>query len=145
MVPTTVFFDIGDTLVRSASWLEGAQACLDALRAQGARLGIISNTKSMNRSELKALLPGDFDFDDFDPALVVLSSEVGLEKPDPRIFLHAVRVSGSQPSECVFVGEVVEETWAAQAIGMRAIRVAHFPLDFKEIMRVLRIEWRATG
>ena len=36
---------------------------------------------------------------------IVLSEEVGMRKPDPKIFLHAVRLLGRQPDECLFVGD----------------------------------------
>ncbi len=137
-MPVTVFFDIGDTLVRDASWVPGARACMGALRAQGACLGIISNTGAMTRPELAALLPGDFDFDEFVPPIVLLSSEVGLEKPDPEIFRLALSRSETPPGDCLFVGENLEETWVAQTLGMRAVRVARFPDDFETITLVLR-------
>ena len=139
-MPINVLFDIGKTLVRDSAWLPGSRACIDTLRLQGVRLGIISNTGSMTRSELAALLPDDFDFGQVHSSIVLLSSEVGLEKPDPRIFLHAIDASASAPQECVFVGEDLEETWVAQAVGIRAIRVAHFPYDFDKIDRLLRTE-----
>lgn len=137
MASLAAFFDIGETLVQDSSWLPGAKDFIDTLRADGQRVGLISNTGALSRAELSALLPNDFSFDQFEPSLVLLSSEVGIEKPDPRIFLHAVAVSGTHPWDCVFVGERLLETWAAQAVGMRAIRVARFPQDFVSIKELL--------
>lgn len=139
-MPINAFFDIGKTLVRNSEWLPGSRACIYALRLQGARLGIISNTGSMTRSELAALLSNDFDFGHFHSSIVLLSSEVGLEKPDPRMFLRAISASASASQRCVFVGEDLEETWVAQSVGIRAIRVAHFPRDFDTITQLLRTE-----
>ncbi len=136
-MPITVFFDIGNTLVGGSSWMPGAQACLDALRAQGVHLGLISNTGSLTRPELTASLPGDFSFADFEPSIVLLSSEVGIEKPNPEIFRRAVSLSASPPGDCVFVGENLVETWAAQTVGMRALRVVHFPQDLERLTQIL--------
>jgi HAD superfamily hydrolase (TIGR01509 family) len=36
---------------------------------------------------------------------IVLSEEVGIRKPDPRIFLRAAQLLGRQPAECLFVGD----------------------------------------
>jgi HAD superfamily hydrolase (TIGR01549 family) len=38
---------------------------------------------------------------------VVISEAVGLRKPDRRIFLHAARLLGVEPKDCVMVGEKV--------------------------------------
>lgn len=126
-----VFFDIGSTLVdRNFNWIDGARMCVATLRGAGVPLGLISNTGILARDELRVLLPADFNFDQFEPDLVVLSSEFGSEKPNPAIFRHAVAQSGRIPADCVFVGEDLRETWAAQFVGMRCVRVHQFPLDF---------------
>jgi putative hydrolase of the HAD superfamily len=49
---------------------------------------------------------------------VVISSEVGLRKPDERIFLHAAAELGLDPVECVFVDDIEHNIRAAQAVGM---------------------------
>jgi putative hydrolase of the HAD superfamily len=49
---------------------------------------------------------------------VVISSEVGLRKPDERIFLHAAAALDLDPSECVFVDDIEHNIHAAQAVGM---------------------------
>ncbi|MDJ0945591.1 MAG: HAD family hydrolase [Kiloniellales bacterium] len=136
-MPITVFFDIGDTLVGGSSWMPGARDCLGALSTAGLPLGLISNTGNLTRPQLAAGLPGDFSFDDFRPALVLLSSEVNVEKPDPAIFRLAVGRAAVPPEDCVFVGENLVETWAAQAVGLRALRVARFPQDLQGLARML--------
>lgn len=129
-----VFFDIGGTLVTSqGDWQQGAKTCLSQLRVSNVKLGLISNTGNLSRDELKARLPPDFDFSVFVPEAVLLSSEVGLEKPDLAIFLHAVRTSGRPAIDCVFVGENLSESWAAQLAGMRSIRVRAFPDDLDDL------------
>lgn len=124
-----VFFDAGDTLVyRSATaaptsrfkWVTGAKAALSQLGAAGVRLGLLSNAPAMTRQQLQARLPADFRFDVFEPALVIISSEVGLEKPDPAIFALAVQRAGVPAAECLFCTEELLHVLAAQQAGMRS-------------------------
>lgn len=119
-----VFFDLGDTLIVSGQgWVAGAEGVLAELRASNIRLGLISNTGTLTRAQLTPLLPPNFHFALFEAALVILSSEVKVEKPKPEIFRKAIKASGLQPGECLFCGEDFEETLVAQAVGMRAARV----------------------
>jgi FMN phosphatase YigB (HAD superfamily) len=78
-----LFFDLGDTLVRSPrTWLPGAKELLASLKAKGFRLGIISNTTGLaNRTAILNILPTDFDITIYESAMVLFSSEVGIEKP----------------------------------------------------------------
>ncbi|QDZ16376.1 HAD family hydrolase [Humibacter ginsenosidimutans] len=94
------------------SWrLQGdARGCLDALRGTipGVRLGIITNGE-LDRQLLKldAIGVGD----DFD--VVIASGDVGVAKPDARIFALACQRLGVRPSEAVYVGDRL----ATDAIG----------------------------
>ncbi len=138
MKDLAVFFDIGDTLVSQLDWQDGAQVCLNQLRAEGARLGTISNTDGLSRQDLAAHLPVDFDFSRFDDHLVLLSSELGIEKPDPAIFRKAINLAGLDARNCIFVGEDLSEILAAQAVGMRTCRVTQFPRDFEILCEFLK-------
>src|SRR5262245_12277594 len=73
--------------------LPGVPAALASLREQGLRLVVVSNSDgTIRRGLAEAGLRGYF-------SAVVDSAEVGVEKPDPRIFEHAIRhakVSGER-------------------------------------------------
>ena len=137
-----IFFDLGDTLVRAASsspsgitfaWVQGAKELIRELRQAGFSLGVVSNTGTLSRSHLLEKLPSDFNFDLFDSHLVLLSSEVKLEKPDPKIFrlaIHRAQDIDNQatrlsidPWNCLFCGEALLEVLAAQRVGMVGARV----------------------
>jgi putative hydrolase of the HAD superfamily len=137
-----VFFDLGDTLLHRVNaspdgteyqWAPGAKQLLADLTTREIRLGLISNTGDLNRSQLRELLPPDFSFEEFNSDMVILSSEVGISKPDPRIFRLAIcraqssinlnRTFSTDPEECLFCGESLIETLSAQAAGMRSARV----------------------
>ncbi len=57
---------------------------------------------------------------------VVLSCEVGLAKPDQRIFELSADRLGVLPGECVFVDDSVRYCAAAEDVGMKAIRYTDF-------------------
>jgi putative hydrolase of the HAD superfamily len=89
----------------------------DALRRSHTRIGIVSNTEAVLTR---------YDLDRFPTLLavgaIVLSSEVGVRKPDPRIFRVALDRLQSQPACAVFVGDSwTDDIVGACSIGMRAI------------------------
>jgi HAD superfamily hydrolase (TIGR01662 family) len=97
---------------------------LDTLRAQGKRLGLVSNltlVPDLVRQDLDRMGLGSR----LDAA--VFSSEVGLRKPDPRIFREALDRLKAEPAETVFVGDrLYDDVSGAQAVGMRAVLTHQF-------------------
>jgi putative hydrolase of the HAD superfamily len=122
---STVFFDLGNTLVVAAdrTWVPEARETLADLRGRGLRLGVISNTGGLTRAELAPFLPADFDWAAFAPELVILSAEVGVEKPSPPIFRLAVAAAAVPARECLFCTEDLTDTLVAQQVGMTVARV----------------------
>jgi len=126
-----LFFDLESTLVVRGRWRPGALGCLGRLGAGGLRLGIIANTGTSTREQLRATLPPDFAFERFEEPLVVLSSEVGVEKPDARIFAVALSRAQIAPERTLFVADDPIELLAAQRIGMQGLRLGRLPGDFE--------------
>ena len=55
---------------------------------------------------------------------VVISSEVGADKPDPWIFQEALRVAGVRPSEALHVGDEPASDWEGAAnAGLQVFRL----------------------
>ena len=54
---------------------------------------------------------------------VVISAEVGIKKPDPRIFDAALEQTGIKPEEAIYVGDTEDDIKAARAAGMVPIRI----------------------
>ena len=52
---------------------------------------------------------------------IFISSEVGIAKPDPRIFMHVVEKLQVQPEDCVFIDDNPVNIQAAQEVGMQGI------------------------
>ena len=126
-----LFFDIEPTLVTECAWRPGARPALQQLHDGGLRLGVIANTGTAMRTEMIATFPAGFGFDLFEDGLVVLSSEVGVQKPDARIFAVALSRAQLAPERTLFAGEDPVEILAAQRIGMRALRLTHPPGDLE--------------
>ncbi len=53
---------------------------------------------------------------------VVISGEVGMRKPEPRIFRHTLDLLGLVPGEVVFVDDLASNVVAAEALGMVGLR-----------------------
>jgi FMN phosphatase YigB (HAD superfamily) len=113
------FFDLGGTLVGGKrDWIPGAKETLFKLCQRNIRLGLISNTAALSRPQILELLPGDFAMDLFEDKLVIFSSEVHIEKPDPQIFRLAIQRACVKPGECLFCTEEASHILAAQQEGI---------------------------
>jgi putative hydrolase of the HAD superfamily len=95
---------------------------LAALRRRGVRTGVVSNFDHRLRPLLDALgLVSLLD-------VIVLPSDVGAAKPDPRIFEYALEQLGVRAAEAIYVGDDADEdVAAAQRVGLRAVDVATLP------------------
>ena len=78
----------------------GALELLAQLRRRGLKLGLITNGFAETHYEKLELLGFERAFD-----AVLCADEVGMLKPDPRIFLHACELLGTEPSRAAMVGD----------------------------------------
>lgn len=83
---------------------------------QAYKTGIISNGMNGTRT----LIEGPWGMNGLFNA-IILSGEVGLMKPDPRIYLLALRQLEVQPEQAVFIDDFQHNIDGARAIGMRGI------------------------
>lgn len=89
----------------SAVWrcYDDVEPTLRALKRKGLGLGVVSNWDTRLRGICAGLgLDRLVDF-------IVISAEVGVRKPDPRIFEAALRKAGARPEEALHVGDLPEE------------------------------------
>jgi bacterial leucyl aminopeptidase len=151
MAEQVVFFDIGGTLgsprISPPPFrLEGLNiypfvtSILEELRSTGARLGIISNTGNETSESMQKVLEESGLFYFLDPALLIYSSVVGLEKDSPDIFQLAAQRSGhaGSPEQCLFVGEDSRERHYALQAGLK---VCPHPLLAKEVLNGARLRF----
>jgi len=101
----------------------GAVETLRELRRRGLLVGLITVcTEDVERIWPESEFAGLFDAE-------VFSSQVGLSKPDPRIYALCAELLGVEPGEAVFVGDGANDELAgAQRAGMRALLI-HRPGD----------------
>ena len=100
-----------------AGEIPGTVAVLAELRAAGARLVALSNWSA----EMFPFARERFDFLAWFEGIVI-SGEVGLNKPDPRIFEYLVGRFRIEPSAAFFVDDSPVNVAAARALGFRAHR-----------------------
>jgi putative hydrolase of the HAD superfamily len=108
--------------------MPGAVETLVALKREGYRIGLISNT----------IWPAELHIEDLAEAGILpyldhmdFSGELGFWKPNPRVFLHMLSKLDLTHDEAVFVGDNPrEDIIGAQSVGMRAVwqRSVDFPL-----------------
>jgi putative hydrolase of the HAD superfamily len=107
---------------RCAVLMPDAKIVLAALKAQGYRLGVISNGGHESRLHLIDAL-GLTDYFE----LIHSSGLLGVKKPQAEIFLQTAQALALQPSECLFVGDhPINDMQGAQQAGMQALWLAGF-------------------
>lgn len=95
------------------------------------RTGLISNAWS----GLRAYLLKQKIEDAFDE--MIISAEVGMMKPDPRIYHLALEKLGVAPAESVFVDDFPENIAAAREVGMQTIHFTDPDQDLKALKHLL--------
>jgi len=96
--------------------LESTHGLIRALKGKY-RLGLLSNTNEWHFLRQIRKVPV---FPLFDA--VTLSFEVGALKPEPEIYLDALRKLSLPPEACVFIDDIGKYADGAAALGIRGIR-----------------------
>jgi putative hydrolase of the HAD superfamily len=98
-------------------WPNEEVCALPPLLRRNHRLLLLSNTTELHSRQFVPQFQG---------ALVhfhhlVLSHEVGIRKPDPRIYAHCQGLAGSAAAECLFIDDLSTNVEAARACGWHGI------------------------
>jgi putative hydrolase of the HAD superfamily len=102
--------------------LPGSLETLVALRRAGVRTALVCDTGLSPGRVVRNLLErcgllGELE-------ALAFSDEVGVAKPDARIFEHALRALGAEASEATHVGDLLRTDVAgARDLGMRTVRI----------------------
>jgi putative hydrolase of the HAD superfamily len=90
-----------------------ARETVDYLKSRGIKTGIISNASSTLDGILKRTgLHKKF-------AHIVISEKAGVEKPDRKIFLKALKLARSKASETVYIGDnYIADIYGARSAGL---------------------------
>jgi len=100
------------TVVGGAAHDQAMFDLLDEMRERGLRTGLLSNSWG-NAYPMDVI---DRYFDAY-----VISGEVGLRKPDAKIYELAAELVGVPPQRCVFVDDLKANIAAAEQVGMLGI------------------------
>jgi len=106
-------------------WAEGV---LRYFKESDLKIGLVSNTIFPERFHLKELRRfGLYPYLD----TYIFSSQMGVRKPHPQIFLKALNELNIDPQQAVFVGDrLVEDVGGAQKVGMKGILRYHVGRDY---------------
>ncbi|WP_405088823.1 HAD family hydrolase [Microbispora sp. NBC_01389] len=75
---------------------------------------------------------------------VVISGEVGMRKPEERIFHHALGLLALEPGQCVFVDDIEENITAARAVGLVGVHHTDPVATIAEMERLFGLPLRAA-
>ncbi|MEZ5946421.1 MAG: HAD family phosphatase [Hyphomonas sp.] len=96
-------------------YIDGTPDLIDRLEARGVPLYALSNMPSETWPLMLQHFPLMHRF-----AHVVVSGDIGLVKPDPAIYAHALeKMGGPAPGEVFFVDDSAKNIAAADALGFR--------------------------
>lgn len=129
---TSLGADDADRLLRdfTAHWVPN-RPLLDFLRSLHGRyrLAVLSTVGAAGRLAFEHDLGLHLIFDS-----LLLSAEIGVEKPDPVAYRLAAEAVGAAPSDCLFIDDVAEYVDGARSVGMDA----HQHVATDETIRWLR-------
>lgn len=121
------------TSAQHYSLFEDVKETIVALQQRGFRLGIVSNFAPT----LKTILEAKGILSYFEP--VIVSTEVGLEKPDPAIFQLALERSDMSAGDVLYIGDHDKnDIWAPKQIGIDAVKIKRYDFHTGEGIHSLK-------
>jgi epoxide hydrolase-like predicted phosphatase len=114
--------------------VEEMNEMLRRARAAGIRTCLVSN--SWGNEYPRDGWDGLFD-------AIVISGEVGMRKPEPRIFHHALDLVALDPEQCVFIDDIEANIVAARALGLAGIHHTHADTTIVEMERMFGFALRS--
>ncbi|GIQ68440.1 HAD family hydrolase [Xylanibacillus composti] len=100
---------------------EDVTEVLEALRMRGLQLAVVSNFADTLPLILREKGIADY-FSE-----IIVSTTVGLEKPNPEIFRYALRKLRVDPGDALYIGDHEQnDVWAPKQAGMDAIRILRY-------------------
>lgn len=146
-----------DTKFRELAPYDDVVPFLERLRAAGLRTGVVTHgwtTKQSEKLVRLGLLPY------FDPRAIYISDQIGISKPNPKLYQHVLRELGAKPEEVMYVGDnPTHDIGPPQSLGMVAVWAKrgakhglppglvpdHVVESFDELAQVLRETYAVGG
>ena len=113
----------------------------EKIKIKGIKIGIISDTTLSLQKSLEVLNLGKY-IDCY-----TSSKEVGVMKPNPEIYLTALKKLDVLPSQCLYVDDFEEEVIGAQNLGIKSFRINRnktapvFQHDIFSLNEILKFIW----
>jgi glucose-1-phosphatase len=108
--------------------MPGIEELLVRIR-QKYRIAFLSNSNEVHAEVIPKQFPALFDRDD----RFIFSYRFKVAKPDPEMFHRALETIGAQPSDVVFIDDLVENVIAARGIGIRSFQFTDTPSLTREL------------
>jgi len=130
-----------DYAARAMKPQPGATGVLSRLKSSGYRTGLITNCSAAISRIVKDM--------PFAPYIdvSVFSALIGIQKPDPRIYLQAAEQLAVQPDKCLYVGDGdSQELTGASQVGMHPVLLRLPDEDSTDVHRVdaEAAQWHGT-
>ena len=134
MIKAVIFDCFGVVLdIMRGTKIEQTLALVKELKGQY-KLGVVTNAPSRYSLDQR-FNPGELD-ELFE--MVIVSGEVGWDKPAPEIYTMAAERIGVLPEECLFIDDIPSFTEAAAAIGMQTFTYVNVPESIEAIKAILK-------
>lgn len=93
------------------------------------RIAFLSNSNEVHAEVIPKQFAPLFESDD----RFIFSHRFKAAKPDPEIFHRALETIGAQPSDVVFIDDMIENVIAARGIGIRSFQYTNTPALLQEL------------
>ncbi len=141
-----------DTKFRELAPFDDVFPMLEALGTAGIRRGVITHGLTIKQAE-KLIRLGVLPY--LDPRAIFISEQIGISKPNPKLYALAVQDLGLDPMEVMYVGDSPEHdiappksigmitVWARRAAkrGLEGIQPDHTVDDFDQLLEILRTRY----
>ena len=135
----SLFEELWELFARGEHWrlAEEAKEVLGQLKDRGYRLAVLSNNDSRLRSVLE-----DLGIDSLFEKIFI-SSEMGVEKPEPEIFREVEKSFGEEPSSFLHLGDSYSRDFeGAQRAGWKALLFGNPIIEKRQITAFAELhEW----
>ncbi|WP_312635706.1 HAD family phosphatase [Oscillibacter sp.] len=124
------WMELAGSLYERVSVKPGVRAYLRQCKAEGRRMAVVTSSVPTHCRTALGHLELDKYFE-----RIVLAHDLGLEKKDPDVWLHAAEVCGVEPQECTVFDDSIAACKGARAAKMRVVGVydGYFAKDEAEM------------
>jgi putative hydrolase of the HAD superfamily len=116
---------------------DNGMAIFFELKEKGFPVYLLSNLAEYNKEAIEMKFRDFFTLSSGN----YFSYELGLHKPDPKIFLSVCSKINTSPEQCFFIDDLPENVEGARAVGMQAVRFSrnHLHRVRSEIRKILAV------